>query len=160
VLSDDIVPIWQCDDRFFATPALPYLSLWPDSVAMLYGSEKKLPRFSPGYEKTQLSLEGGSCLFQESALPLGTIFILDERSSGPDAPAVEDLTPRERLLALVTHSYAGRTLDKQMRAQEFRLFGRMQGRIPIQRLRPHSDPRRIDELCDVIESSCAVARPA
>ena len=43
VLSDDIVALIEQDSAIHVRPAYPYLSLWPESVRMLYGVEKSLP---------------------------------------------------------------------------------------------------------------------
>ncbi|MGH9700627.1 MAG: HPr kinase/phosphorylase, partial [Candidatus Acidiferrales bacterium] len=42
VLSDDVVALAERDGIFLVLPAYPYLSLWEDSVKMLYGAEDAL----------------------------------------------------------------------------------------------------------------------
>jgi hypothetical protein len=150
VISDDVVALVERDGAYFVNPAYPYLCLWPDSVAMVYGPEKKLPSFSASWEKRLLSLAGNDLRFEAQTLPLGAIFVLGERGLAPDAPFLEQLTPREALLALVVNSYATNLLDKEMRASEFELLGRMIEKVPIRRLVPREDPARSDELCEVI----------
>ncbi len=153
IISDDVVALVERDGSFYVHPAYPYLCLWPDSVAMVYGPDKKLPSFSPHWDKRLLSLAGNDLRFEARILPLGAIFVLGERRSVPDAPFLEQLTPREGLLALVANSYATNLLEKEMRAREFKFFGRMFGSVPIRRLRPPQDPNRIGELCDAILQS-------
>ncbi len=150
VISDDVVALVERNGSFYVYPAYPYLCLWPDSVTMVYGPDKQLPSFSPNWDKRLLSLTGNDLRFEAQALPLGAIFVLGERNSAPDAPFLEQLTPREGLLALVANSYATNLLDKEMRVGEFEFLGRMLGRVPIRRLVPREDPARSDELCDVI----------
>jgi hypothetical protein len=150
VISDDVVALVERDGGYFVNPAYPYLCLWPDSVTMVYGPDKQLPSFSRSWEKRLLSLAGNNLRFEGQALPLGAIFVLGERSSAPDAPFLEQLTPREGLLALVANSYATNLLEKEMRASEFEFLGRMLRTVPIRRLVPREDPARSDELCDVI----------
>jgi hypothetical protein len=158
VISDDVVALVERDGSFYVYPAYPYLCLWPDSVRMVYGPDKKLPSFSPNWDKRLLSLAGNNLRFEAQALPLGAIFVLGERGSAPDAPFLEQLTLREGMLALVANSYATNLLDKEMRACEFEFLGRMLGRVPIRRLLPREDPARSDELCDVIFQSCGAIR--
>ena len=158
VISDDVVALVERDGSFYVYPAYPYLCLWPDSVTMVYGPDKKLPSFSPNWDKRLLSLAGNNLRFEAQALPLGAIFVLGERGSAPDAPFLEQLTLREGLLALVANSYATNLLDKEMRACEFEFLGRMLGRVPIRRLLPREDPARSDELCDVIFQSYGAIR--
>jgi hypothetical protein len=154
IISDDVVALVERDGSFYVYPAYPYLSLWPDSVAMVYGPDKKLPSFSPHWDKRLLSLAGNDLRFEAQTLPLGAIFVLGERGSVPDAPFLEQLTPREGLLALVANSYATNLLEREMRAREFEFFGRMLGRVPIRRLRAREDPARMGDLCDLILRSC------
>jgi hypothetical protein len=150
VISDDVVALVERDGSYYVHPAYPYLCLWPDSVTMVYGPDKKLPVFSPSWDKRLLSLAGNELRFEAQSLPLGAIFVLGERGSLPETPFLEQLTLRDGLLALVANSYATNLLDKEMRACEFEFFGRMLERVPIRRLRPREDPAHIGELCDVI----------
>jgi hypothetical protein len=152
VLSDDIVAIVERDGAFHVLPAYPYLSLWPDSVRMLYGPDKSLPAFSANWDKRLLLLAADRLRFEEKSLPLGAIFILGERSSDSAAPFLETLTPQESLVSLVANSYATGMLDKDMRAQEFALLGRLLSSLPLRRVRPHEDSAHIDRLCDVVLS--------
>jgi hypothetical protein len=154
VLADDIVALVEREGVFHAMPAYPYLSLWPESVEMLYGSEKTLPSFSANFEKRMLPLAGDHARFEDESLPLGAIFLLGDRSAEPAAPFLEALTPQESLLSLVANSYATRLLNEDMRAREFALLGRLVSVVPVRRLRPHEDPARIDLLCDRILAAC------
>jgi hypothetical protein len=150
VISDDIVALLERDGAFFVLPAYPYLSLWPESVNIVYGPEKTLPSFSANYDKKQLLLSENRLRFEEQPLPLGGIFLLGERSSEDAAPLVEILPAREALLELVANSYATNVLDRDMRAREFELLGRLVATIPVWRVHAHGDGSRIDRLCDVI----------
>ena len=82
VLSDDIVALAEEPDTFRVLPAYPHVCLWPDSVGMLYGSPDRLPRFVPDWEKRCLALGRDDQLkFAQRALPLGVIYLLQERTS-------------------------------------------------------------------------------
>jgi hypothetical protein len=159
VLSDDVVAITEHDGAFHVLPAYPYLSLWPDSVKMLYGPDKTLPTFSANWDKRVLSLGEDRLRFEERSLPLGAIFLLGEGSSSSAAPFLETPTPQESLLALVANSYATGMLDKDMRAQEFALLGRILAQVPVRRVRPSQDPAQVDKLCEAIEIGYRALRP-
>lgn len=150
VLSDDIVALVQHQGGFCVIPAYPYLSLWQDSVELLYGPDKAVPQFSSNWDKRLLSLAGNSLRFEEQPLPLRAIYILGERSSAPEAPRLSELTPQEALISLVVNSYATSLLDTEMRAREFDLLGRLVAKVPVRRLQPHTDPARIEHLCDLV----------
>lgn len=155
VLSDDIVALAERDGDFSVMPAYPYLSLWPESVEMLYGPGKTLPSFSANFEKCMVSLIENALHFEKQPLSLAAIFLLGERSADPAAPLLESLTPQQSLISLVANSYATHLLDDAMRAREFALLGRLLSRVPVRRLRPHQDPARLDRLCGLVEDACS-----
>ncbi len=159
VISDDIVALLEREGSFIVLPAYPYLSLWPESVKMLYGPEKKLPSFSSNYDKRQLLLEENCLRFQGRQMPLGAVFLLGERVADPAAPFIETLPTGEVLIALVANSYATNLLDKNMRAREFELLGHLVTTVPVWRLRPHEDGSRIGRLCDLIDEKCRELGP-
>jgi hypothetical protein len=154
IISDDIVAVEKRDGRFFVFPAHPYLGLWPESVEMLYGGKKKIPGFASIWDKGRLSLSDHNLKFQERALPLGAVFLLEERTSDPAAPSVENLPGPDGLMKLLANSYGTHLLEKDMRAREFELLGELVARVPVWQLRPHADREKLAALCDLIERSC------
>ena len=59
------------------------------------------------------------------------------------------------MLDLVRNSYSYDRLDREMRAQEFELLGRVCRDVAVRRLVPHTDPARIDALCERVLSDVA-----
>jgi HPr Serine kinase C-terminal domain len=155
LLADDIVAINENHGQFFATPAYPYISLWPDSAEMICGQDAKLPTLTSTDEKRRFS----PASFQDAPVPLGCIFAIGERASDEGAPRIEDLSPREQLIALVANSYATRTLAENDRAEEFQLFGRMVGNVAIRRLVPHADAAFLERCCEIVEQDRAHRKP-
>jgi hypothetical protein len=151
-LSDDIVALSEIDGIFRVMPAYPYLSLWPESVDMLYGSPEALPRFIGNWEKRYLADGSGGVAFAERALPLGAVYLLGEREGDP-APRVETMSGQQSLISLVANTYATNTLDSRMRAMEFEVLGRLVATVPIRKIHPHEDPARMDDLCRLIISN-------
>lgn len=154
LLADDIVGIIERDGKFFAIPAYPYVSLWPQSAEMICGPDAELPNLFPGFEKQRFT----PSTFQESPVPIADIFVLGERSCGENLPRIEDMSLRDQLLALVANSYATRILSEKSRADEFRFFGRMISAMPIRRLFAHSEPTRLFGFCEFIEQECSDVR--
>jgi hypothetical protein len=150
VLSDDVVALVEREGAFYVLPAYPHLSLWPDSVEMVYGPDKKVPRFSQAFDKRRLALDTNELKFEEQTLPLKAVFILGERTRDAAAPFLETLKPRDALLSLVANSYAAHLVDNQTRGGELALFGRLVASVPIRRLRPHADAARLPLLCDLV----------
>ncbi len=150
VLSDDVVALVERDNAFYVMPAYPYISLWSDSVEILYGPEKTLPSFSHNFDKRRLALKENDIRFEQQPLPLGAVFILGQRTSDTAAPFVEPLTGQEALVSLVANSYAAHLVDDDVRVSEFEFLGRVVSSVPVERLRPHTDPTRLGRLCDVV----------
>jgi hypothetical protein len=150
VISDDIVALAEGDGTFVILPAYPYLCLWPDSVAMLYGSGKSLPPLTPNFDKRQLALVENSLSFEARSLPLGAVYLLGERSEEDRAPFLETPAARDCLMSLIANTYANLS-ETEMRAREFECLGRVVASIAVLRLRPHRDGARMDRLCELIE---------
>src|ERR1700731_983952 len=154
VISDDVAALVESPEGFRVMPAYPHLCLWPDSVEMLYGSSEALPRFSTGWEKRRLALGDQGTRFENRSLPLGAIYLLGDRR--PDqAPFVERVRPQAGLLSLVADTFANKILDREMRAREFAVLGRLVTAVPIRRLHPQSDPSLLEELCAAIREDFA-----
>lgn len=154
VVADDIVALTEARGRFVVAPAYPYLSLWDDSVAMLYGHGKSLPCFSHNFGKRMLALDEHGLRFADGALPLGAIFLLGEPNPEAHAPSVERLSPRECLFGLVANSYATNFMDVGMRAREFSVFGALVGVVPAWRIQPRADSNELESFCASIRRCC------
>ena len=155
ILSDDIVALAEKKVGFHVLPAYPHLCLWPNSVKVLYGSPEALPRFVPDWEKRRLALGGSGPRFEDRPLPLGAIYVLGERRPEP-APYVEKIGAQDALVSLVANTYANNILDRELRASEFDLLGRLVSTVPVRRVYPHSDASRLEELCKVIQEDLAL----
>ena len=140
---------------FHVLPAYPHLCLWPNSVKVLYGSPEALPRFVPDWEKRRLALGGSGPRFEDRPLPLGAIYVLGERRPEP-APYVVKIGAQDALVSLVANTYANNILDRELRASEFDLLGRLVSTVPVRRVYPHSDASRLEELCKVIQEDLAL----
>lgn len=159
LISDDIVALAESDGEFYALPAYPYLSLWPDSVATLYGGAANGKTFSENFPKRMLPLAEHNLRLAPQPVALHSVFLLGPRRSGRDAPVVEEVERREALMALVGNTYANLLLDEQMRKGEFKLLGRLVARVTVRRLRAAESASGIGPLCELIEGQ-VTARPA
>jgi len=149
-LSEDVVALCDLGDSFLVQPGYPLIRLWPESVQALFGSKDALPPLTPNWDKRYLDLTRNGLSFQGQPLPLAALYILDERSDDPAAPFVEAVPSHTGLIELLTNTYTNYLLDQRMRAREFDLLGRLVKNAPLRRLKPHSDPARLPELCRFI----------
>ena len=83
-----------------------------------------------------MALDHDGIGFATKALPLGAIYLLDEREMGLPAPIVEEVVGSDALAALVAHTYVNYLLSREMRSSEFDLLGRLVNKIPVRRVRP------------------------
>jgi hypothetical protein len=150
VLADDVLPLELRGDAVLAHPAYPRLRLWPESARLLYGAEDALPPLTPTWDKRYLDLTARDGAFCRQALPLGAVYLLGERGTGPGAPAVRALPGRAGLLALVQHTYVNYLLDSPMRAREFALLGRVAAGVALREAAPHAGAAHLGGLCDLL----------
>src|SRR5579871_922314 len=149
VLSEDIVPLEESKTGFVAVPGYPRVCLWPDSVKKLMGAETALPALTPVWEKRYLPLDGVQGHFAAEKLPIGMIYLLSPRSTGP--ACVEEMSPRKALLDLVQNTYMNWLLEREQRALEFDTLARLVAEVPVRQLTRSTDATKIGELCDLIE---------
>lgn len=150
VLSDDVVPLEDCRDRFLVAPGYPRVNLWADSVRALLGSEDALPRITPTWEKHYLSLNESGRRFQSEKLPLGAVYFLGERDPGLQAPVIKEVAAGDALVHLVANTYVNYLLDRPMRHREFDLLSRLVARVPVRELRPSADPAGVLAMCEAV----------
>jgi hypothetical protein len=150
ILSDDIVALSEVDEKPHVQPAYPQLRLWPESVALLYGSADALPPLTPNWNKRFLDLTDDGCPFERKLLPLAAVYVLGERSAGAETPAVERVGAPEALLALVANTYVNYLLDAEARAREFESLGNVVSTVRVRRAVPPAEPANLPWFCNRI----------
>jgi hypothetical protein len=150
IVSDDVVRLEERGNSFFVQPAYPHLSLWPDSVEFLFGSADALPRFSPNWEKRDLTLGELGTQFERRKLPVGAIYILGGGSADP-SPYLGGLKSQSAFMALVAKSYSTNILDREMRVKEFEFFARLVSTAPVRKLDVQHDASQLPDLCRLIQ---------
>jgi len=146
VLADDVVPLDEGHAGFLARPAYPHLRLWPDSAAALYGTAQALPRLAPTWDKRYVDLTSGDHRFERRALPIGALYLLDDRRAVPNGIQIEPVTGHRAVLSLVANTYVNYLPGHDARAELGRLH-RLTERVPLVRVHPLADPTRVPELC-------------
>ncbi|AGY58406.1 hypothetical protein [Gloeobacter kilaueensis] len=159
VLSDDIVPLVDGGTHFLVQPGYPRLRLRPTALTMLAcaaGEALALPE-AQGERRLHLDLQQNGYRFWAEPLPLGALYLLAERHPDATAPRITPAMGQQGLIALVGNTYAARLLNRAMREQEFDLLARLSEQMPPLWLHPHSDPARLDQLCDrILEATAAL----
>jgi hypothetical protein len=113
----------------------------------------------PGYPQAQ---KGDP--FQRWPLPLGAVYLLDDRRDDPSAPFINGSPGAKGLITLVGNTWATRVLDRAMRAEEFELLARLVALVPVRRVYRLVKAVLLPRLCDAIvadfERCSAVTLPA
>lgn len=148
VLAEDVVTLKDRGDEFLVQPGYPSIRLWPSSVQALYGWAAKLPKLTPTWDKRYLDLTKDKYKFQQEPLPLAAIYLLGERKD--EGPSISEIAPQDRLISLVANTYASYLMDKTMRAREFETLNRILKTVPMRKITPHPETRRIAGLCCTI----------
>jgi len=152
ILTDDVAALTVENGSCLIQPAYPHVRLWPQAVNMLYGHHEALPRLVPVgiWDKCYLDLENRPDLFCTRPLPLRAVYTLGTRLLEDEAPSIRTLPQAEAMLSLLANGYANQLINRSLRAEEFRILSTIAASIPIKRIYPHCDARRLRELCEVI----------
>ena len=150
ILSEDVAPVAQTVDGFVAHPGYFRIRLWPQSSAMLFGSEDYLPKLTPLWDKCYLDLVEAGFRFHSQSLPLRAIYLLEARTDSADAPTLQELLPRQGLVELIANTYMNKLLAPDQRAREFELLGKLVGAVALRRVTAHADPARLGQFCQMI----------
>jgi hypothetical protein len=165
VITEDIVTLCCQDQKFLVQPGYSFISLWPDTVKMLYGISDALPRLTPAsginalWDKRYLDLQKNGYTFQEKPLPLKAIYILSGYSDDRETPFIEAPISKEIFISLIANSYMTYLLDNHMRMEEFKSLARVVNRIPLRKVTPPMDPTYLPKLCKAILDDFRALRP-
>jgi hypothetical protein len=155
-LTDDIVALWNRNGSLLVQPGVPYISLWPNSAEILYGTSDALPRLTPAsginssWDKRYLDLTQKGYQFQRQALPLGAIYILEEFNEDSTTPHIEGVSPSKGFTKLLSNKYSKYFFDKEAEIQEFKLLSWITNNIPLRKIDPRSHRDNLPKLCKMI----------
>lgn len=149
VLTDDVAALAEHRDEVLIQPGYPRLRLWPEPPDGPLGFTASLPRLTPNWDKRYLPLVAGES-FQQEAVPLAAIYMLEERTSASEAPFVRPCSSCDGFIGLIANINAKELLDDELRTSEFRLVCRLVERVRMRRVTSHTDPASLGRLCDCI----------
>jgi hypothetical protein len=159
LLSDDLLALSIQGETLTAHPAYPRVCLWPESAALLGRVVEDLPRLVPDDEKRFIQLDPGNGSFHNKPAPLGAIYILSPHAQGSCAPGLQELEGAEEIVSLLANNYGTGLLDRERRAKEFTMLGRVVGQTHIRRVRVPRHPARLDEVRELILGDFRAAPP-
>ena len=150
IVSDDIVVISEKSGGFYVPASCPYLSLWPASVQLLFGSPDALPRIMSGWDKRRFPAQQAGHRNGNGDVPLGVLYILARRDA--ESPSFfEPIEARESLMTLIANTYATGVLDRDLRSREFAAIGRLARFVPIRRAYVPRDPQQFQAFAEALQ---------
>jgi hypothetical protein len=131
LLTEDVLALTPTACGFDVRPGYPQVRLWPDSVRLLYGGAKVLPRLTPTWDKRALAFAQPGLRFRTRPLRLKAVYVLSEAVD--PRTAVVSLKGADSVLALLANTYVGYLLDAQQRRDEFAVLTRLAACVPVRR---------------------------
>jgi hypothetical protein len=95
--------------------------------------------------------------FEQRALPLAAIYLLEQRASNCD-PNLALVPQRTAFMTLVANSYGTRILNRKMRAEEFAVLGRLVASVGIRSLKVPQHENGFQALHDLIRADIQKAK--
>jgi hypothetical protein len=136
LVTDDIAVLKESEGKFLVQPGYPRTRQWPSTLNGLPGLDvETLPRVVSLADKRYVELtpgsDGSGWRFHPAPLPLLGVYVLDAPRPAGTAPRVEAIQPADGLIALVRNTYADYMLDREGRARDFALLGRVADVTPL-----------------------------
>jgi hypothetical protein len=149
VITEDIAALWERDGAVAVRPGCRHIGLWPDSVAMLFGSADALPPFTPGWEKRCFDLSAGDLPPVQAQQTLRSIYLIsDEEVTG--TPRITPVSGRAAMMALLGNIYGSRLFHRELRVRELDLVRTLAASLPVKRVSRGPGQASIDALCDAV----------
>jgi hypothetical protein len=136
VLTDDIAVLKESEGRPMVQPGYPRMRQWPSTLSALPDLDPEaLPRVVSLADKRYVELaprgDGSRWQFCPEPLPLSGIYLLDAPGPAGTTPHIDAMQPSDGLIALVRNTYADYMLDREGRARDFTLLGRVAKDTPL-----------------------------
>jgi hypothetical protein len=142
LVTDDLLPVDLTNPhRLLVQPGFPQLKLMPEAAAQLFDDPQALPKLHPDFDKRATPIQD----LAREELPLARIFILETA----DRDALETISPQQRFIELVRHSYLAVLLGATGEgAHHFRQVVTLATHLPVLKLKRR---RSLDALIDHVK---------
>jgi hypothetical protein len=146
LVADDVVPVDLSDPaRPIAYPGFPQLKLSPEAAVQMGDEPADLPRVHPDFQKRARRAASD---FSTQPLPLSCVFVLETA----DRLAIEPLTPQQRFVELVRHSYLAQLLESTGEAADhFRMVVQLAQCTAVLRLQRRRELNTLSQVAQLVE---------
>lgn len=136
LITDDVLPIYQTGQEFYAAPGVPWIKLWPEVCNYFLENELEFTKVSPEIEKRYVPYSSDKVCICSRTCQLGRIYLLEPFA--PTIPkkeiAIQPISPLEATFALVKHTFHGYALEGKILAKELRAYTRLASQVPVYRI--------------------------
>jgi hypothetical protein len=125
-----------------AIPAYPGLRLWSDAASALKVDDRAANEIAPYPRKKRMLASFNAENFPSEPQPLARIFRIIRPQPGEPAlaaPVIEQLSPAEAFIQLISATFPLDLTDREMLARHFRFVQKVASCVPIKRLRIPND---------------------
>lgn len=143
LLSEDSLPVRVEPEGVIATPYVPGIRLWPESVAELVGAEAEYEPALSWLTKKRVPVGGECGRAAVGDVPLKVIYDLSPNKDGIGPVEIGDAEGTARLVRLLGATYFPSILAPR---QQVQLMDRLQTVADAVRMRRITYPRRFDAL--------------
>jgi hypothetical protein len=148
VITEDIAALSSEDGGLSVRSGCTDIALWPDAVALLYGSPRALPRFTGGWDKRRLDLAGAGA-FAGGSVPLGAVYMLSNDGGRPTAPCVTAISSGRAMVELLANVYGNRLFHHELRLYELDLVHHVVSTVPV-KVANRARGASIGKFCEVV----------
>lgn len=147
LLDDDVVAIRFADGAPVVAPGIPQLKLCPDAAGAL-DLETARPDSDDGRSGKRYHLTEPVA----DPVPLAAVYVLEEG----DAHAVDPISPHDRLLEFIAHTYTSGLIDSAGASEvHFEQCSRVLRSTPVRTLRRPVDLDGLDSVVETVETDVA-----
>ena len=153
LVADDLLAVQLDDPHVVRVRAgYPQLKLSPEVLTQLGEEPEALPRVHPDFDKRARKVEN---VAGEAAHPLVRIYVLE----GADSEAIDSLSPQQRFVELVRHSYLAALLEPTgERSVHFKQVVALASRVDVLRLRRRRDLSLLSLVAQLVEADVGTTR--
>ena len=150
LLTDDIVPVEERNDRFLARPGYHAMRLWPDQATYFHGIYEDLEIVHPEFSKRRIIIGHDNFgTFCSEEKPLKVIYV-PQRLGSDDSITIEPVPNKNAFFELIQNSFtAGIVEALGFQSQRMNFFARMVMQVPMRRL---TYPEGFHHLSHVVDT--------
>ena len=157
ILTDDLLPVINRNDLFFAQPGYPAMRMWPDQATYFLGRYEDLEFVRPEYPKRRIVIgPQGFGTFCHEEKPLKVMYVPHRLSSNSDI-SIEPISKKNGFFVLLQNSFSAGIVEALgLQPQRMNFFSRMVTEVPVRNLNYpegyHHFPCVVDAVLEDVKS--------